>query len=324
MAVPYYAYQWETEEQFAPSSTIGTAEPKTYRYVKDNATGNYVSENKYRDSNSFGPYYSFEDNGWYQCFIDDTYSMGEKYDIVNRRDLGGIGVWALGYDNGYSDLWDLIDQKFTDNASIVKLDTIYDTGGPGLNYYNNETYTYTISVDENSNVYLLFLSLNLEEDYDTLWVFDGPDEFSPLIDFYSGDSIPALITSSSNYLSLKFYSDGATTEAGWMAVYDTAELVQGVNNIEYEKEINLRVLPNPFVDYFTINFELTESAQVQLWLTDLTAKTKIELDDGIFTAGNHSLSYYNSVKNLNQGVWILNGLINNKQFFFQKIIKNNL
>ncbi len=251
--------------------------------------GHYISENKHREPNSFGPYYSFENDGWYQCFIDDVYSMGEKYDIVNRRDLGGIGIWALGYDNGYTDLWDLIDQKFTNNASEVNLDTIYDTGGPGLNYYNNEAYNYTISVDENSKVYLLFLSLNLEENYDTLWVYDGPDEFSSLIDFYSSDSIPNLITSSSNALTLKFYSDGATTESGWMAVYDTAELVQDVKNNLFNPNIELKISPNPFANYFTIEFELTESSHVQFWLTDILSKKRIELDSGMYGSGKHSL-----------------------------------
>jgi hypothetical protein len=321
MAVPYYAYEWPTVGSSAPSSTLGTAVPKTYRSIKDNASGNYIAENKHSEPNSFGPYYSFEANGWYQCFIDDTYSMGEKYDIVNRRNLGGIGIWALGYDNGYPDFWDLIDQKFTNNAPIVVLDTIYDTGGPALNYYNNEAYSYTVSVNENAKVFLLFLSLNLEENFDTLWVFDGPDETSPLIDFYSGDSIPELIKSNANSLTLKFYSDGATTEVGWMAVFDTTELVQNERPASVWPEIKLTLNPNPFVDYFVLDFELDKKTDIKFWLTDLTSQKTTLLVNRNLMAGKHSLVFDEELNNIPAGTWLLIGELNNRQIVSRKIIK---
>jgi hypothetical protein len=323
MAVPYYAYEWPTVGAIAPSSTLGTAVPKTYRSIKDNASGNYIAENKHSEPNSFGPYYSFDANGWYQCFIDDTYSMGEKYNIINRRNLGGIGIWALGYDNGYTDFWNLIDQKFTTNASVVALDTIYDSGGPGFSYYNNEAYSYTVSVNENSRVYFLFLLLNLEENFDTLWVFDGPDETSPLIDFYSGDSIPSLITSTSNFLTLKFYSDAATTEGGWMAVYDTTMWVQNAWSGSMLPEIKLELNPNPFVNYFVLDFELDKKTDIKFWLTDLTSqKTKL-LVNRKFMAGKHSLVFEDALNNIPAGTWLFIGELNNQQIVSRKIIRMN-
>ncbi len=144
-----------------------------------------------------------------------------------------------------------------------------------------------------------------------------------MIDFYSGDSIPALITSTSNYLTLKFYSDGATTEAGWMAVYDTAELVQGVDNYAKVLDINFNVSPNPFVDLMKVEFELKEMSDMQLWLIDVLVKEKILLTNRKFPAGKHSIEIEHKLDNLSPGIWILVAKINYTQVLAKKLIRNN-
>lgn len=249
MGVPYYAYQWATEGQYAPSATLGPAAAYTYRYIRDHATGYYSPANKHLESNSFGPYFSFESNGWNQCFIEDTYSLGEKYDIINRRDLAGIGIWALGYDNGYQELWDLVAAKFTGDAVPVHADTLYDSGGPAFDYYDDEAYTYTLTASEGSTLYLSFTCLDTEANYDTLWIHDGPDVSFPLMGVFTGDSIPTLLQSSSNCLTLRFYSDGATVDAGWRAVYDTVQ-VSGYHDRKHVVEVPLR--PNPAQGVFWV------------------------------------------------------------------------
>lgn len=242
MGVPYYAYQWQTEGPAAPSATIGTGSAYTYRYVMDNNSGFYSYENKHTEPNSFGPYYSFESNGWNQCFLDDPYSLGEKYDIVNRRNLGGIGIWALGYDNGHSELWDLIAARFTVDQACVNADTLYDSGGPAFDYYDDEAYTSTLTTAPGSTIYLAFTYLDTEENYDTLWIHDGADAGAPLLGFFTGNGSPGLIQSSANLLTLRFHSDGATTDAGWRAVYDTLP-VSSVPGKETTSGLLIR--PNP-------------------------------------------------------------------------------
>ncbi|MCF8369190.1 MAG: hypothetical protein K9G76_09120 [Bacteroidales bacterium] len=249
MGVPYYAYQWPTQGQYAPSATTASGSAYTYSNIKNNTSGNYSPENKHREPNSRVPYYSFQTGGWNQCFLDDVYSLGEKYDIVNRRKLSGIGIWALGYDDGYTELWDLIADKFTTSASITTPDTIFDTGGEVVDYYDNESYLYTLTTNPGTQVYLGFSYLNLEEDYDTLWIYDGPDVTSPLLGLFSGDSIPEMITASANSLCLKFFSDGATTEAGWKAIFDTVA-VSGVTSQNMAGKPTAS--PNPCNDLITI------------------------------------------------------------------------
>jgi hypothetical protein len=57
---------------------------------------------------------------WY----DDAKTLNKKYDYLINNGLGGAAIWALGYDNGYGELWSLLMEKFvgidTVNIKIVR------------------------------------------------------------------------------------------------------------------------------------------------------------------------------------------------------------
>ena len=76
MGLPYFARQWKTVSQFAPSNTIGTGTAITYESIRDNSGGQYNPDNKHWEPNSFSPYYSFYNSGWYQCFHPDVKELG--------------------------------------------------------------------------------------------------------------------------------------------------------------------------------------------------------------------------------------------------------
>lgn len=280
MGVPYYAYQWKTAGQYAPSVSLGTGAAYTYRKIKDNANGHYSYENKHIEPNSFGPYYAFESNGWNQCFMDDVYSLGEKYDQINRRDLAGLGIWALGYDNGYVDLWNLIAEKFTADAMAVDADTIYDNGGPAHDYYDNEAYTYTIRSTPGSSIYLSFTYLDTESGYDTLWIYDGDSPSSPVMGIFSGDEIPELFHASSSALTLRFFSDNATVDAGWRAVYDTLP-VSAIHEFVDTDELIIR--PNPASGFFSIEIsqgEVLKGMKIQILDVNGVVRKEIRPESG--------------------------------------------
>lgn len=298
MGVPYYAYQWPTQTGTAPSYTTGSGSAFTYSNVKNNTSGNYSAVNKHREPNSLSAYYAFQNGGWYQCFIEDLYSLSEKYETVNRRGLGGIGIWALGYDDGYSELWNLIGEYFTGSGVIVHVDTLYDSGGPGFDYFDDEAYTYTIRTDENANLFLRFFQLNLEQDYDTLWVYEGPDISYPLLNFFTGDSIPPIIESSSNVLTLRFYSDGGTTDAGWMAVYDTAQISSIGTNYDLDQQL-VKIFPNPVKNGFTLKWDKLSFQFLELKILNTSGKLMFEKP-----IPTHLKSYYIQTENWPSGVYL--------------------
>ena len=264
MGVPYYARQWPTEGQYAPSNTTGSGTAFTYRYVKLNSSGNYSVENRNLEPNSFSTYYSFNSGGWNQCFLNEVYDLGKKYDIVNRRNLGGIGIWALGYDDGYTELWNLIADKFSSEALTPEADTIYDSGGPAFNYYNDEIYLYTISAPEQKTIQLTFEFLDLEPEYDSLWIYDGPDTTALLLGAYSGIDDPGTLISISNYLTLKFSSDVGITAQGWKAIYQfNPPSATNEKPISNQDEI-IFVYPNPFTTSTQICYEIENASSVTI------------------------------------------------------------
>jgi small-conductance mechanosensitive channel len=55
-----------------------------------------------------------------ECWFDNASSLEKKYNLALSYGLKGIGIWALGYDNGYADFWQLLDNRFTsDTAAVV-------------------------------------------------------------------------------------------------------------------------------------------------------------------------------------------------------------
>lgn len=272
VGMPYYGREWETEGQYAPSNITGYGANFTYANIRNNPYGLYVPENRHIDPNSLAVYYSFFTSEWKQCFIDEPYSLGRKYDIVNRRDLAGIGIWALGYDNGYDDLWNAIADKFSDEAIIVMSDTIFDSGGPGLNYYNDENYFYTINAPYNYKIELNFNYFDLESGYDSLWIYDGPDNGSPLIGSFSGNETPPGLEVESGFLTLEFYSDIATVGQGWEAIYQISPITSlNKEQLNFDNEL-LKVSPNPFSDQLILSSSLLESGESEVGMFDFKGR----------------------------------------------------
>ncbi len=310
MGVPYYARQWPTEGQYAPSNTTGSGTAYTYRYIKLNSSGNYSSENRNFEPNSFSTYYSFNSGGWNQCFLNEVYDLGKKYDIVNRRSLAGIGIWALGYDDGYTELWGLIANKFSSEALASEADTIYDSGGPAFNYYNDEIYLYTLSAPTQKNIQLTFEFLDLEPGYDSLWIYDGPDTSGLLIGGFSGDDDPGSITSSSNYLTLKFSSDVGITGQGWKAVYQFNP-PSAINEKSISNQTEIFVYPNPFTTSTQICYEIENTASVAINVYDFTGKLIRSFDQGTMDKGLHCFEF--SSDGLTSGIYFNRLIVNGQE-----------
>ena len=57
---------------------------------------------------------------WREIYYDDATALGQKYDLVNRTNLRGAGIWALGYDGTRTELYQVLKDKFiTDTVPPV-------------------------------------------------------------------------------------------------------------------------------------------------------------------------------------------------------------
>lgn len=94
-----------------------------------------------------------------------------------------------------------------------------DTGGETNNYRDNQHIIRTIKPAAGQTFTVEFYTFELEQDYDYLYVYDGPDTNAPLLGVYTGFDYPGPFESTAEDASLtfEFRSDIGVTEAGWSA-----------------------------------------------------------------------------------------------------------
>lgn len=277
---PYYARQWPTVGGSTPSNTTGNGSALTYTNVKNNSSGHYTPENRHWESNSFSNYYAFQNGGWYQCFLEESYGLGKRYDLVRRRNLAGIGIWALGYDNGYTELWDLIAGKFTDAVTFQISDTLYDSGGPSWNYYPNEDYYLTIDNDGPMDIGCYFLDFTLEDGYDSLWFHEGSDTTGIILAAFSGTTLPENLTMPGTF-TIRFKSDNALNMEGWRMVYHE------IPNTIMERTdygIECTVFPNPVKEYISFRVRSDKARKLTIRVVgsrgEIVYREKLSMEEG--------------------------------------------
>jgi len=266
MGLPYYGYQWPTSSLNVPSSTTGSGTAKTYKQVKNNVSGFYSSANHQYDQDSYTDIYTFNDNGFQQCFITKENGFRKRLEHIERSGIGGIGIWALGYDDGYNDFWDGINDYLTDCYVDSCNGTIHDFGGPYKDYYDDEDYTWTINPDSATSLDIDFTFFDVELNYDYLYIYDGLDINSPQITGspFTGMNSPGSFTTSTGAVTFRFYSDGATVNPGFEANY-TCSYDQSVTILE--KDVNFILYPNPAKEVlnFKINNGIDNEGQILIY-----------------------------------------------------------
>lgn len=154
--------------------------------------------------------------------IQVTFSAG-SYPGENYFDIfegNGVAI-ASGYFPNSSGTWNGVGAcPIPTNACSG---TIYDTGGAGGNYSNNENYLKTYCSNAGNCISITFNSFDVEYGYDFLTIYDGPGMTSASMGDYTGTSLNGVtFTSLTGCLTLLFTSDGSTTSSGWNATISCA------------------------------------------------------------------------------------------------------
>ncbi len=98
--------------------------------------------------------------------------------------------------------------------------TVYDTGGAGGDYANNQAYTVTYCPTNPGDVVTItFTAFNTEAGWDELSVHNGPSNASTELGLFSGTTLPGSFTSTdpTGCLTLWFTSDFSNVASGWVA-----------------------------------------------------------------------------------------------------------
>lgn len=129
LGLPYYGGLWTNtnpnDVQWKDTSAI-SFQHLTYRNIQDRYryrreqpnynletwTANYT----YPLTDSIGNIIRRE-----TVYFDDSTTLSVKFNWVLKEHLGGVGIWALGYDNGRPELWAMIDTLFAPELDTIAL-----------------------------------------------------------------------------------------------------------------------------------------------------------------------------------------------------------
>lgn len=109
--------------------------------------------------------------------------------------------------------------------------TIEDGSGPVTDYSNNNYCKWLIAPSGIASITLNFQSFNTEVNNDVVIVYDGADETAPVIDTFSGSTLPLSITSKGDKMFIVFKTNSSVTAPGWIANFSTALPVYCSKNV---------------------------------------------------------------------------------------------
>lgn len=132
LGLPWYGYEYpvyspavKAQTQRGYYTTVRVKTKKGWRYVKrfvapppsrartQALTADVVGETSGWDEKGQVGWKAYKENGsWKMIFQEDEKSLGLKYDFAIEKNLGGVGMWALGFEDDSGTLWKVIEDKF--------------------------------------------------------------------------------------------------------------------------------------------------------------------------------------------------------------------
>lgn len=106
----YWYKAWVTKYRFVWKKAFYTAPSFVQTYKKGQEED--IAQTGWDNVGKVGWKAYKDDEGWRMYFLEDEKSLGIKYDFAKEKKLGGVGIWALGFDEGRTELWNLLADKF--------------------------------------------------------------------------------------------------------------------------------------------------------------------------------------------------------------------
>lgn len=131
LALPYYGILWNINPSGEDDFKASIERKLTYSEIKNNFLDNEdVGSEVELDPISMSKIYraAFEDNSIKEIHYDDAFTLSKKYDYAMNNNFQGVGIWALGYDNGNDELWNLIENYFSTDIAVFN-DPISEVNG---------------------------------------------------------------------------------------------------------------------------------------------------------------------------------------------------
>lgn len=121
LGLPYYGREWSTDTRYLHSTTRDAG--PTYGYSRSRLLDGAIRDGRLHgvrwDAEQLVPWTRWLYRAcaacpetWRQLYYENKRSLGLKYDLVNERDLAGVGFWRIGYEGNRPALYQLLRDKF--------------------------------------------------------------------------------------------------------------------------------------------------------------------------------------------------------------------
>jgi spore germination protein YaaH len=127
LGVPYYGYDWPVTSP-VPNATVqadktkyGAVTSVTYASARAflAAHPEVIRQYDALEGSAFYSYWNAAKGTWRQVYFEDEQSAAAKYEYAISTGFAGVGIWTLGNDAGYQEMW---------NALRVFFDPKHDVG----------------------------------------------------------------------------------------------------------------------------------------------------------------------------------------------------
>jgi spore germination protein YaaH len=120
VGLPYYGAEWYTSTDVIGSQVDRFRSHPPYSAIRKYYLDSMGLSAKF-DTASQSSYLILEDptHLYRQLFFESDRSLSIKFQWIKDQGLAGPGVWALGYDEGYSQLWDVFVEHFSIRDSLA-------------------------------------------------------------------------------------------------------------------------------------------------------------------------------------------------------------
>jgi len=117
IGLPWYGRSWKVANTDIPGDALSDGATRTFKAAEPEA----LTFGKGWEDVSKSTYYHKSAGGVLsQVWYDDGRSFKEKVAYIDEMDLGGVGIWALGYEGSNPDLWNAIADVLVDEVGPVE------------------------------------------------------------------------------------------------------------------------------------------------------------------------------------------------------------
>jgi hypothetical protein len=124
VSFPYYGAKWRVETLKDDKKRYVFVDHMRINQIWDLTAG---VEYEYDSSAVTAVYRYSEDNKDYVVYFDDKNTLKSKFEWVQSQRLAGVGMWALGYDDGSDQLWNMMANNFDVLKNPGLIDVVNDS-----------------------------------------------------------------------------------------------------------------------------------------------------------------------------------------------------